>query len=325
MKPDVAILIVTYNSAEQIGPCLESVFAPGRRLREEVVVVDNGSTDDTVARIRERFPQVKLIQPGANLGFAAGVNLAARHATADYFLLLNPDTVLLGHAVDRVVEFAREFPHHGLYGGRTLRPDGSLEPSSCWGLPTLWSLAMFATGLSTLAPRNRILDPESLGDWPRDSVREVGIVTGCFLLVHRAVWELLGGFDERYFMYGEDADLAIRAHAAGLRPVICPDAQLVHEVGRSSATPAGKMVLLFRGKASIIRTHWRGARRSLGLALLLAGVGLRAALSAIAARVRGGPNARRWETVWEQRRVWLAGYPERPPASRNGLQAAFGY
>lgn len=325
MKPDVSILIVTYNSADEIARCLNSVFVAGRRLREEVVIVDNGSTDDTVAVVREQFPQVKLVVPGSNLGFAAGVNLAARHATADYFLLLNPDTELIGHAIDRVVQFAREYPHHGLYGGRTLKPDGSLEPSSCWGLPTLWSLTMFATGLSTLAPRNRWLDPESLGHWERDTVREVGIVTGCFLLVHRTVWEQLEGFDERYFMYGEDVDLAIRARAAGLRPVICPDAQLIHEIGRSSATPAAKMLLLFRGKASVIRTHWQGNRRRAGLALLVAGVGLRAFLSALSARLRGRPSSRRWETVWQQRRTWLQGYPERKSSGGNGLRPAFGY
>jgi GT2 family glycosyltransferase len=240
---------------------------------------------------------VTLLTPGRNLGFAAGVNFAARHTRARHILLLNPDTVLLTGAIDVIADFAREFPQHGIYGGRTLRPDGQLEPSSCWGLPSLWSLTMFATGLSTAAARNRWLDPESLGRWPRDTVRCVGIVTGCFLLARRDVWERLGGFDERYFMYGEDADLAARARRVGYRPIICPDACLIHEVGQSSATPLAKMLLLYRGKACFVRTHWKSWRRQTGLFLLASGVALRALI---------GPD--RWHALWRERRTWLSGY-----------------
>ena len=182
MKADVAIVIVSYNSEDHIGACLESVFAQRKSVNQQVIVVDNDSRDGTVEFIRVHFPAVHLVLPGTNLGFAAGVNLGVKHADAEFVLLLNPDTVILDHAVDEVVAFARANPNHGLYGGRTLRPDGSLEPSSCWGLPTLWSMTLFAFGLTTLAPRSRWLDPESLGTWQRDTVREVGVITGCFLL-----------------------------------------------------------------------------------------------------------------------------------------------
>ena len=307
MSPDVAVIIVSYNSENHLGDCLESVFTHCRRVNLEVIVLDNASTDNSVALVRNQFPAVKLLTPGRNLGFAAGVNLAARHATADYLLLLNPDTVLLESAIDAIVEFARNSPHHGLYGARTFKPDGRVEPSSCWGLPTLWSLAMFATGLSSMARRHPLFDPESLGDWPRDTVREVGIISGCCLLVARPVWEKLGGFDERFFMYGEDADLAMRARRSGYRPVICPQARLIHEVGQSS-TPAGKLLLLFRGKATLLRTHWRGLRRIAGLGLLLAGVAGRAVSTQLAraALRRSAPD--RWLVVWRQRREWIRGY-----------------
>ncbi len=301
MTPDVGVIIVSYHSARQIGACLESVYARTRHVTLDVVVLDNAPGDGTAEVIRRDFPAVRLITPGRNLGFAAGVNRAARETRAPHLLLLNPDTVLLDGAIDTIDAFARQHPRHGIYGGRTLRPDGTLEPSSCWGLPSLWSLAMFASGLSTLAPRNRWLDPESLGRWPRDTVRPVGVVTGCFLLIQRSLWEQLGGFDERYFMYGEDADLAMRAAALGYQPVICPDARLVHEVGQSSATPAAKMLLLFRGKACLVRTHWKGLRRATGLALLVAGVALRASL-----------GQDRWRAVWRQRGVWMPGYAPLP-------------
>jgi len=310
MKADVAIVIVSYNSRDHIGACLESVFAQRKSVTQQVIVVDNDSRDDTVNFIRENFPEVELVLPGANLGFAKGVNLGVKHSNAEYVLLLNPDTEILDHAVDVIVDFARKNPNHGLYGGRTLRPDGSLEPSSCWGRPTLWSMTLFAFGLTTIAPKNRFLDPESLGSWQRDTVREVGVITGCFLLSPTEVWNKLGGLDERYFMYGEDADLAMRAHAAGYRPVICPDATLIHEVGACSDTPVHKTMLLYRGKASLVRTHWTGLAQWLGLFFLATGTGLRAAMSKVKKSNPDSSNsaAARWQTLWSERNKWIGGY-----------------
>jgi len=311
MPIDVAILIVTYNSERQIEACLQSVYDQRSSTTQEVIVVDNDSKDGTIALIQERFPEVKLHAAGRNLGFAAGVNLAARQTEASYVLLLNPDTVVLDHAIDKVVEFARANPSYGLYGGRTLKPDGSLEPSSCWGLPTLWSFTMFGTGLNMLARQNRFLDPESLGKWPRDTVREVGIITGCFLLVEREVWAKLGGMDERYFLYGEDADFSKRAAIAGYRPVIVPQARIVHEIGQSSATPAHKMLMLFRGKACFIRTHYKGIKLRLALLLLLTGVALRAVLSTIRQTIgRKDAASNNWMAVWSARNNWINGFPD---------------
>jgi len=309
MSSDVAIIIVTYNSERQIGECLRSVFAQRRAVSQDVVVVDNDSSDGTVDLIREKFPAVKMVLPGKNIGFAAGVNLGARHSDSEYILLLNPDTIVLDHAIDVVVEFARCNPHYGLYGGRTLKPDGSLEPSSCWGMPSLWSLLMFATGLNLVARRNSFLDPESLGRWPRDTVREVGIITGCFLLVGRPIWNQLSGMDERYFLYGEDSDFSMRAHRARFHPVICPTAKIVHEVGQSSATPIHKMLMLFRGKACFFRTHYRGLKLLLALLFLLSGVGLRAMLSQAKLLLGRGAPANDWPAVWRARAQWLPGYP----------------
>lgn len=312
MKADVAVVIVSYNSAEFIGACLESVTSARRQVRQQIIVVDNDSRDHTVQLIREQFPEVELIVPGKNLGFAAGVNLGASHADADFVLLLNPDTVILNHAIDSIVDFARKNPRHGIYGGRTLTPEGGLEPSSCWGEPTIWSMAMFGFGLTTLAPKNRWLDPESLGGWQRDSVREVGVITGCFLLTPKKVWDDLGGMDERYFMYGEDVDFAMRARSLGYRPVICPEAELVHEVGLCSETPVHKTMLLYRGKASLVRTHWRGPAKWLGLFFLAAGTGLRALVSSVFTGNRESDAAGRWQTLWRERSIWLRGYSDQP-------------
>ena len=308
MSANVAIIIVTYNSADCIRPCLDSIFQQPSQLDLQVVVVDNNSPDNTVEIIRDEYPQVELVASSKNQGFAVGVNQGAAQADADFILLLNPDTVVMKGAIDKIVEFATANPENGIYGGQTLQVDGSLEPSSCWAFPTLWSMGMFACGLSTFAPQSRWLNPESMADWKRDTVREVDVVTGCFLLTRSEIWRELKGLDERFFMYGEDIDFAFRAHAAGYRPIICPDAKVVHEVGESSSSKSHKMQLLYRGKATLVRTHWRGFGRMVALWLLLSGTALRAYLARLGRSQRQGGAGQGWQDLWRQRREWIAGY-----------------
>jgi len=299
---DVSIVIVTYNSEEQIKACLTSISRSSIKIRHQIIVVDNNSQDQTVEIIKSDFPAVHLIVSQTNLGFSKGVNLGARSALGDFILLLNPDTVVLNSAIEKIVEFARHNPSYLVYGGRTLKPDGSLEPSSCWDLPSVWSMLMFATGLSTLAPSNRWLAPESIGGWQRDTIREVGMITGCFLLVQREFWITLRGLNERYFMYGEDADFALRARRAGARPVIFPGAEVIHEIGKSSSTPIGKALLLYRGKASLIRNYWPRPSREIGLAFLIIGVFLRALPRVLT------PQKSIYVTLLLRMREWLTGY-----------------
>lgn len=302
---DVAVLIVTYNSADQIETCLSTLLSQRQSISQEVIVVDNQSQDETVQIIKSRFPSVRLYEPGENLGFARAVNFAARQTQAKYVLLLNPDTEVMDHAVDRAFTFAESNPQYGFYGGRTLKEDReSLERSSCWGQPTTWSLFLFATGLSALFRHNSFLDPESLGSWQRDSVREVGVVTGCFLLIRKDAWDEIEGFDEHFWLYGEDVDIAMRARKAGYRPVITPDAVTVHEVGQSS-TSVQKMIWLHRGKVSLIKKHWSGPSRDMSLFFLKCGVLLRAILY----NAKGSKD-NQWVQGWKRRKEWIFGHPD---------------
>ena len=297
--PRASVLIVAYRTPELIDDCLKSLYA-GVTDEVEVVVVDNASGDGTAEQIAANWPQVKLIVSDTNLGFARAVNLAARHATGEVLVLLNPDTVVHDDPVAELVSFLRERPEVGLAGGRTLAPDGTLDPRSCWGRPTVWSTFCFAAGLSTAFKGNRFLDPEALGGWQRDDVRQVGVVTGCLLAVPRTVWDELGGFDPSFFMYGEDVDLSLRAAALGYQPSIDPKAVITHVVGASSAHRADKMMLVMKGKATVADKHLHPAAK----ALLAAGVAVRAA------GARATRNSKVvWPELWRRRREWLAGYP----------------
>jgi len=305
---DVAIVIVTYNSENEIRQCLDSIIRQRRTIIQQIIIVDNRSTDQTSDIIKSEYPLVQIITPTKNIGFAKGVNLGAKYADAEFILLLNPDTVILDHAIDTIVQFARSNPAYGLYGGKTVKPDGTVEPSSCWGFPTLLSITFFALGLTTIAARNRWLDPESLGPWKRDTVREVGVITGCYCLTTLRTWKQLDGMDERYFMYGEDVDFAIRARAVGHRAIICPDATLIHRIGKSSKSNLDRMVLLFKGKTTLIRIHWRGPKRAVGISMLAAGIALRAGFEKSIKLFLKKQTHTRWEQLWRERSQWLQGY-----------------
>lgn len=324
MSPDVSVVVVTYRCREAVHACLASLYERAGDVPFEVVVVDNASGDGTAEMVRQEFASARLFALADNLGFGRAVNLAAAEARGEYLLLLNPDTIVHAGMVDELVAFARSLPRPAICGGRTLRPDGSLDPGSCWGAPSLWSLFCFATLLSSAFKGSGVFDPESLGGWKRDSVRAVDIVTGCLLLAPRELWLELGGFDARFFMYGEDADLALRAAKAGVPRMITPRAVVTHEVGVSSETRPDKLLLLFRGKATLLRKHWGPLRGRMGVGLLLVGVGVRAlgALARRRGRTASDRRASAWPAVWRARRDWLQGYDESndPPRASPSLR-----
>jgi GT2 family glycosyltransferase len=305
----LSVIIVNWNTRELTLECLRALYAQTRTTDFEVLLVDNGSHDGSAAAIAAEFPQVRLMAESTNHGFAVANNIAARHARGRRLLLLNSDTVILDGAVDRVVEFAESRPAAGIWGGRTLFGDLSLNFTSCWQRQTLWSVVCFAFGLSMLFPNSDFFNPEGMTGWKRDSIREVDIVTGCFLLIDSDLWRRLDGFDPAFFMYGEEADLCARARALGARPAITPAATLIHYGGGSANTRSDPTVRLLRAKIAL-------ARRSMGhiaaeavrllyfVAVLLrtAGYGLARRLG----RARAAAKAGMWAETLARRGEWFA-------------------
>ena len=310
----VSVVIVTYRNEADIGACLSAVgqAAPGIGL--EVIVVDNASGDGTVAAARAAGG-TKIIERQANGGFAAGCASGAEAATGQWLLFLNPDTVIAPDAVEALLSCAQEHPGTGIVGGRFVHPDGTTDPRSFWGRPSPWSAACFALGLSSLLPGSRLFDPEAPQQWSGDPAqqRAVPVVSGAFMLVHRQLWDTLGGFDPVFFLYGEDADFCLRAAAAGCRPMVTAQAVCQHAGGRSS-TGAGKLVLLFTGKATLVRRHFPAWLRGTGVGLLLGGVLLRATASRVtgtaSAARQARPTARGddWRALWAARNEWRRGW-----------------
>lgn len=315
---DLSIFIVSYNTRELTRRCLESIYATPPAAECEIILVDNASSDASADMVARDFPDVHLIRSAENLGFAAGNNLARRRANANRLLLLNPDTRVMPGAIDALLDFSKGRAEAGITGGRTLNDDGSLNPWSCRGRPTPWSLFCQAVGLTTLFRMNPVFDPTSLGGWQRDSVREVDIVGGCFLMISLELWDALSGLDESFFMYGEEADLCLRARAKGFRPAITPDASIVHHGAASEPAEASKLVRLLAAHVLLFRKHWSPISRGFGLAMLRLWASSRwlagRALGAVGA---GDANARSevWREVWQRRAEWVDGYPIRSTSS----------
>jgi len=275
-----------------------------------VFVVDNASADGSAEAVAAAFPQVHLIANQDNRGFAAANNQAAQYASGDWLLLLNPDTVVLNRAIDRLVAFARattaKDPACGIFGGRTVFADGRLNPTCAWGRPTLWSLWCLATGLTSVFRGCRLFNSEGMPHWKRNTVRQVDIVNGCFLLVRRSLWEQLGGFDPAFFMYGEEADLCLRARQRGVKCLICPDATIIHHGGASDLLHARKKVRLMRAKAQLFQRHWSQQAYRLGLWLLDLWAVVRVVVFWCTSRLikRHRATYETWRSVWQGRAAW---------------------
>lgn len=304
---EISVLIVNYRTREHTLACLRSLRQALARLNASVTVVDNNSGDGCLEAIAAEFPPVGRIALGENAGFARANNIAARATAGEFLLLLNPDTIAEPGAIENLLRFARSNPDAGIWGGRTVFADGSLNPTSCWARPTLWSLLCAGVGLSSLARSSSLLNPEAYGAWKRDSVRRVDIVTGCFLLIRRDLWEQLGGFDESFFMYGEEADLCLRARALGRTPLFTPDAQIVHHGGASEPVRADKVVRLLQAKARLVRRHWPPPLAGLALAMLRLWTLSRALAHGCAAPLspRSAQACRDWGAIWRRRREWV--------------------
>jgi GT2 family glycosyltransferase len=311
-RPQLSILIVSYNTAELTLACLDSVVAQTRATAYEIIVVDNASSDASADAIAAAYPEARLIRSDENMGFARANNVAAQLAKGELLLLLNPDTVVLDGAIDRLVAFAKARPEARIWGGHTVFGDGALNSSNCWRRMDLWNLFCRAAGLTGLFPKSELFNAEAYGGWLRDTEREVDIVTGCFFLIERRFWEALGGFDPLFFMYGEEADLCLRARSLGARPRITPDARIVHYGGASERVRADKMVRLNRAKVSLLARHMPAGLRGVGIFLYKLWPLSRMLAYRVAMLVRPGDRFAEeraiWSEIWQRRREWQQGF-----------------
>ncbi|MEP7234171.1 MAG: glycosyltransferase [Ignavibacteriota bacterium] len=233
---DISIVIVNYNVREFLRGALESVrrsLAFGG-LTGEIFVVDNDSRDGSAEMVRTEFPEVILHALGENLGFGKANNLAMRQARGDYFLILNPDTILGEDTLRVMVDFMKSHPQAGVSGCKLLNADGSFQISCRRGFPTPWASFTKLFGLSSFFPNSPRFAQYNLTYLPVDKTYEIDALAGAFMLLSREAFVRSGGFDEDYFMYGEDIDLCYRIKKSGLGVWYVHETSTVHFKGEST-------------------------------------------------------------------------------------------
>lgn len=260
--PDVSIVIVNWNSRDYLEKCLKSLAARRMGIVAEVIVIDNASYDGSEALIRESHSGVTYIQGRENLGFARANNLAAESATGRNLLFLNPDTEVVGDAVERMVRFLDATPDAGAVGCRLLNTDGSLQTSCVQAFPTVLNQVLDSELLRRAFPRSRLWGVQAFGDPTRAPARVEGLSGAC-ILVRRTAFLEVGRFTEAYFMYAEDIDLCFKLHRTGLRNYYLGEVSVVHHGGQSSGAASESQfgnVLMRESIARYMRMNHGAAR-----------------------------------------------------------------
>ncbi|MFH1194512.1 MAG: glycosyltransferase [bacterium] len=232
--PDISIIIVNYNVKEFILNLLNSISKATGNLKLETIVVDNASNDGSVEALKEKFPKVKLIENNKNLGFGAANNQALKLASGNYFLLINPDTIVKENTLSKMIEFFETYADAGLAGCKVLNPDGTLQLACRRSFPGPWTSFTKVMGLSKLFPKSKLFAQYNLTYLDENKTYEVDAVSGSFMMLRKEVYEKIGGFDPDFFMYGEDLDLCYRVQKSGSKVFYFNETEIIHYKGEST-------------------------------------------------------------------------------------------
>lgn len=276
----LSVIIVNYNVIYFLEQCLHSVIKAGQGIGMEVFVVDNNSVDGSVAMVREKFPEVKIIENSDNKGFSKANNQAIRQSSGEYVLLLNPDTVVEEDTFLRIIHFMDAHPEGGGLGVKMLDGKGHFLPESKRGLPTPAVAFYKVFGLARLFPKSKIFGKYHLGYLDKDKIHEVEILSGAFMLLRKKALETAGLLDEEFFMYGEDIDLSYRITQAGYKNYYFPETRIIHYKGESTKKSSVNYVLVFYNAMIIFaRKHFSKKNASYLSFLIKAAIFFRAFLA----------------------------------------------
>jgi GT2 family glycosyltransferase len=241
----ISIIIVHYKVPECLHEAIHSIYQAELSGNTEIIVVDNASGDNSSQITKKEFPDVIWIQLKQNIGFGKACNIGARHAKGCYILLLNPDTVISKTSLSIAYTLLESRSDIGLMGPKILNPDGTLQASCRRSFPTPAVAIFYFTGLSKLFPKSKLLSRYHMTFMDQDQAGELEAISGSFMFLRRNLFNEIGGFDEIFFMYGEDLDLCWRIREKGYKVWYEPATQIIHRKGRSSAKNAIRSRIAF--------------------------------------------------------------------------------
>ncbi len=271
----LSVVFLNYNTRDLTRQALSSVLAAAEGLAVEIFVVDNASVDGSADMVAEEFPQVKLICNEANVGFAAGNNVALRQVTGEYVLLINTDTIVRRDALRTMVEFLDAHPEAGACGCKILDPDGTLQLDSRRGFPTPLAAFCKMSGLSRFFPKHPLIAHYHMTYLDPEQTAEVEVLSGSCMMVRKAAMDQVGLLDEDYFMYGEDIDWCYRFHQAGWKIYYVPTTSIIHFRGESGrGVPLRILYRKSRAMSIFVNKHMARRFRFFPLWLLQVGIAL---------------------------------------------------
>jgi GT2 family glycosyltransferase len=252
----LSIIIVNYNVKKLLEACLYSVEKAIQGVDAEVLIVDNASSDDSVAHLRSLFPSYRLIENTSNKGFAKANNQGLSFASGKYVLFLNPDTVVPPDCIRKCIDFLHSHPLAGALGVKMFNGNGKFLPESKRGFPSplvsFWKLA----GISRIFPRSEFFSKYYMGHLDENATHEVDVLSGAFMMVKKEVLDKIGGFDERFFMYAEDIDLSYRIQKAGYKNYYLAETSILHYKGGSTKKNATYVRHFYRAMSQFVKKHY---------------------------------------------------------------------
>lgn len=276
---DLSIVIVNYNVKHFLEQCLHSVQKAVKNLDAEVFVVDNNSVDGSCVMVKEKFPDVTLIENKDNVGFSKANNQAIRIAKGRYILLLNPDTFVQEDTLTKCVDFCDKTPDAGGLGVKMIDGKGVFLPESKRSLPTPEVSFYKIFGLASLFPKSKVFGKYHLGFLDNDKTHEVDVLAGAYMFLRKSVLDEIGLLDESFFMYGEDIDLSFRITKGGFKNYYYPETTIIHYKGESTKKGSINYVMVFYNAMIIFaRKHFTSKRARLYSVLIHFAIYFRAAL-----------------------------------------------
>ena len=284
---DISVIIVNYNVKHFLEQCLYSVQKAIAGINAEVIVVDNNSADNSLEYLKPIFPRVRFIANEENTGFAKACNRGSSLASGKYILFLNPDTIVAEDSFSKSISFFDNNPDAGGLGIKMIDGAGNFLKESKRSFPSPVTSLFKLFGLSLLFPKSKTFARYHLGHLDNNKTHEVDVLSGAYMMIKKEVLDTIGGFDETFFMYGEDVDLSYRIQKAGYKNYYFADSCIVHFKGESTKKGSMNYVRMFyTAMSKFVSKHYGGSRAGIFNALIHLGIWLRAGLSATGSFIR---------------------------------------
>ncbi len=282
VSPKVSVLIVSYNVKQYLIHCIDSIKKSDYTGQIEIIVVDNNSFDGSLDAIKSKIKDVICIQNDINIGFGKAVNQAAKVATGKYFLILNPDTIIEESTLSTFVNYLDENSTVGLVGPKIVNSDGSLQKGSKRSFPTIGVAVPKLMGLDKIFPKSKWAGRYNLNYLNPDETHKVDAISGSCMFIRSDLFNKIGGFDERFFMFGEDLDLCYQVYQQEFDVYYLPKTQIMHYQGESvKSAPYDSLNAFYQAMILFSEKHFSKSRNILTKLVIKSGIFARKLVSII--------------------------------------------